>query len=94
MYSVKAQVLNTFSVPATEKYPASWKVQLLGDNHFQDGQVKKEMLTLNVPESIFSSLQDKAGKIVSLPVSFFVSNGRLQTIFPKNIKLPEVKVAA
>jgi spore coat polysaccharide biosynthesis protein SpsF (cytidylyltransferase family) len=84
MYNVTAQVLNTFYTEASEKYDESFKVQLLGDNPLKDGQIKKEMLTLSVPEKIYNSLKDQIGKTVSLPVGFFVSNNRLTPFYPKN----------
>ncbi len=84
MYNVKAQVLNSFHSPASEKYPESFKVQLLGDSPLKDGQVKKEMLTLSVPEKIFNSLKGQEGKNVTLPIGFFVSNNRLTPFYPKN----------
>jgi len=88
MYSVKAQVLNLFHSEATEKYAESFKVQLLGDVPLKDGQVKKDMLTLNVPQEIYNSLQGQEGKTVSLPIGFFVSNNRLTPFFPKSATLP------
>lgn len=87
MYSVKAQVLNLFHSAATEKYDESFKVQLLGDVPLKDGQVKKDMLTLNVPQEIYNSLQGQEGKTVTLPIGFFVSNNRLTPFFPKTAKL-------
>ncbi len=84
MYSVNAQVLNRFHTPATEKYPESFKVQLLGDNPLKDGQVKKDMLTLSVPENIYKSLANQEGKTITLPVGFFVSNNTLTPFYPKN----------
>jgi len=84
MYRVNAQVLNSFHSPETEKYPESFKIQLLGDNPLQDGQVKKEMLTLTVPKDVYNSLKSKEGKTVTLPIGFFVSNNRLTPFYPKN----------
>jgi len=84
MYSVNAQIINSFHSPATEKYPESFKVQLLGDNPLQDGQTKKEMLTISVPEKIYRNLSGQEGKNVTLPIGFFVSNNRLTPFYPKN----------
>jgi len=89
MYQVTAQVLNLFHSPATEKYDESFKVQLLGDVPLKDGQVKKDMLTLSVPAEVYNSLQGQEGKIISLPIGFFVSNNRLMPFFPKSATLPE-----
>lgn len=84
MYKVSGTIINAFHSPATEKYEASYKVQLLGDNPLIDGQVKKEMLTLNVPLSIFDKLKPAIGQIVTLPIGFYIKNGLLVTFFPKH----------
>jgi len=92
MYSVRAQVLNVFTSPASEKYPESFKVQLLGDMAMKDGQVKKDMLTLSVPQDVFNSLSGRIGDEVTLPIGFFVSNNRLTPFFPKSAKIKGQKV--
>lgn len=81
MFSANGQIINLFSSPASEKYEASFKVQLLGDMPMQDGQVKKEMLTLGVPKAVFDSLE--VGQEVMLPIGFYVKNGALITFYPK-----------
>jgi len=43
MYQVTGEILNLFSSPASDKYEASYKVQMLGETLTIDGQVKKEM---------------------------------------------------
>lgn len=87
MYSVKAQVINIFNVPASEKYEESYKVQLMGDTELKDGQIKKEMITLNVPLHVFTKLKEHVGKTVNLPISFYVSNNNLNPFFPKGATL-------
>jgi len=86
MYKVTAEVMNAFSVPASEKYEESFKIQLIGDTHMKDGQVKKEMLTLSVPSEVYIRLKGAIGKTVSLPVSFFVRNNQLNPFYPKSLK--------
>lgn len=86
MYKVTAEVMNAFSVPASEKYEESFKIQLIGDTHMKDGQVKKEMLTLSVPAEVYVKLKSAIGKTVSLPVSFFVRNNQLNPFYPKSAK--------
>lgn len=83
MFQATGQIINLFSSPATEKYEASYKVQLLGDMPMQDGQVKKEMLTLGVPKTVFDSFQGHVGQEVTLPIGFYVKNGVLVTFYPK-----------
>lgn len=87
MYKVTAQLINVFVVPASEKYPESFKLQLMSDTVFKDGQIKKEMLTLNVPSDIFIKCKEQIGKIVTLPIAFFVSNNTLNPFFPKEASL-------
>jgi hypothetical protein len=84
MYQVKGQIINLFQSPASEKYEAAYRVQILGDMPMMDGQVKKEMLTLNVPKPVFDSLQGKSGKEISLPIGFYIKNGQLVTFYPKH----------
>jgi hypothetical protein len=84
MYKVTAEVIHAFSVPASEQYDESFKVQLMGDNHLKDGQVKKEMLTLSVPKEIYEQLKGQSGKTVTLPVSFFVRGNQLTPFYPKS----------
>ena len=84
MYQVTGEILNLFNSPKSEKYDASYKVQLLGETLTIDGQVKKEMITLNVPQSVYNSLQGQTGKTATLPIGFYVKNGNLITFFPKS----------
>lgn len=84
MYQVTGQIINLFNSPASEKYEASYKVQVLGDMPLVDGQVKKEMLTLKVPRPVFDSLQGRTGETVTLPIGFYVKNNILVTFFPKH----------
>lgn len=83
MFKVTGEIINLFDSPANEKYAATFKVQLLGENRLPDGQVKKEMLTLSVPRSVYDSLTGQVGAEVTLPVGMFVKNGQLNVYFPK-----------
>jgi hypothetical protein len=84
MFSLKAEVVNAFSVPPSEKYPeASFKVQFLGDQLTKDGQIRKELVTMGIPFEAYNVLKDKSGQVVSIPVGLFVSDGRIQPFFPK-----------
>lgn len=84
MYNVTGEILNVFYSPASEKYEASYKVQLLGESPMVDGQVKKEMLTLNVPKEIFSNLKNHVSETITLPIGFYVKNNQLVTFYPKH----------
>lgn len=85
MFNATGQIINLFKNPASEKYEASYKVQILGDMPLVDGQVKKEMLTLNVPLSVFNSLQGRTGEEVTIPIGFYVNkSGSLVTFYPKH----------
>lgn len=86
MFKISGQITNTFTIPKSEKYDESFKVQLLGDQTTKDGQVRKEMVTLNVPENVYQQLTSKVGQPVELPVGLFVSNGRLQVFFNQKTK--------
>lgn len=83
MYTLTAEIMNAFSVPASEKYPESWKLQLMGDTNTRDGQIRKEMITLSIPFEMYQELKDKTGETVTLPVSFFVRGNQLNPFYPK-----------
>lgn len=84
MFSMKAEVINTFSVPPSEKYPEeAYKVQFVGDQLTRDGQIRKEMVTMGIPFEAFNVLKAKVGQVVRIPIGLFVSNGRIQPFFPK-----------
>mgnify|MGYP003376954987 CR=1 FL=1 len=85
MYKVTGEVINAFKSEKTEKYDESFKVQLLGDSPLVDGQVKKEMLTLNVPQPIYDQLKSQIGKVVTVPIGFYVKNNLLVTFYPKHV---------
>lgn len=84
MFQVNGQISNLFFSPKNEKYEESYKVQILGEMLTQDGQVKKEMLTLNVPLAVYNSLKGRENEDITLPIGFYVSNGKLVTYFPKS----------
>jgi len=84
MFNVTGKIMNVFSSAATEKYDASYKVQILGETDLPDGQCKMEMLTLNVPKTIYDSLQGQEGQEITLPIGFYVKNNQLITFYPKN----------
>lgn len=83
MFQIKAQILNTFTVPASETKPEKFKVQLIGDCVTKDGQIRKDMLTLSCPADVYSQLEKRTGQIVTIPVGVFVADGRIQPYFPK-----------
>lgn len=84
MFSMKAEVINAYSVPPSEKYPEeAYKVQFVGDQLTRDGQVRKEMVTMGIPFEAFNVLKGKVGQVVSIPIGLFVTNGRIQPFFPK-----------
>ena len=85
MFSVQGQIINTFSSPASEKFPTpSYKVQLLGEQMTRDGQIRKEMLDLVIPPEVFNSIQGQVGRHVRIPVGLFVSDkGGIRAFFPK-----------
>lgn len=84
MYQVTGNIINVFSAPKTEKFEESFKVQVLGDSLTVDGQVKKDLITLNIPKPVFDSLQGRQGEEITLPIGFYVKSGNLVTYFPKS----------
>lgn len=84
MYQVTGQLINLFNSPATEKYEAAYRIQILGDMLTRDGQVKKEMITLNIPLPIFDSLRGEEGNVITLPIGFYAKDGKILTYCPKS----------
>ena len=77
MFSMKGQVINTFTVAPSEKYPQeAYKVQFMGDQLTRDGQVKKELVTMGIPQEAFVKLEKLIGQVVSIPIGLFVTNGQ------------------
>ena len=95
MFTVKGTVLNTFTVPGSEKYPETkYNVQILGKEATKDGQIRNGLVSFSVPFDCFKKLADLVGAEVSFPVGIFVSSGRLQTFFPKSVKPDEITILA
>ena len=86
MFSINGQIINAFTVPKSEKYDESFKVQLLGDQITNAGQLRKEMVTLSVPRDVFNDLQSQVGHEVTLPVGIFARNGQLNVFFNQKEK--------
>lgn len=93
MFSVTGVVLNTFTVPGSEKYPdTKYNVQILGKEATKDGQIRNGLVSFSVPSDCFKKLADLVGSEVSFPCGLFVTAGRLQPFFPKSVKPDEIKV--
>lgn len=93
MFSVKGTVLNTFTVPGSEKYPEKkYNVQILGKEATKDGQIRNGLVSFSVPPDCFEKLADLVGEEVSFPIGLFVTAGRLQTFFPKSVKPDEITI--
>ena len=95
MYKLEGELINCFRQPASDKYPESFKVQILGETTTQAGEVKKEMLTLSASAEQWEALKGRVGRPVSVPVGLFVKNGALYAYIPKNasVTLPEAAAA-
>ena len=94
MFSVHGQIINTFYIQASEKYPEpSYKVQLLGENIMKDGQCRKEMLDLSIPVEVYNSLIDRIGEQVQLPVGLFADKGTIRAFFPKGVNSNDLALA-
>lgn len=82
MYQITATLINSFIKEKTEKYDASFKLQLLGDTWLKDGQVKKEVVTLSVPQKMYQRYQGQIGTEITLPLAFFARNNSVVPFFP------------
>lgn len=81
MFNITGLITNTFTIPKSEKYDESFKVQLLGDQITKDGQVRKEMVTLSVPKIVYEDMTQKVGTEVILPIGLFVSSNKLNVFY-------------
>lgn len=91
MLSCVATLIAVFTVPASDKYPASWKIQLLGDNALKDGQYRKDLVTLSVPQEVHDKLDTHIGETVTVPISCF-SEKPVNYFYPKGSGLSGVSV--
>ena len=82
MYEITATLINTFIKEKTDKYPASYKLQLLGDTFLKDGQLKKDIVTLSVTPEIYQEYDSQIGTEITLPVAFFARDNVVQPFFP------------
>lgn len=87
MFSVTGLLMNTFHQPATDKYDESFRIQILGDQITQGGEIRKELLTLSVPAQVYDSFKASLGQPVTLPVGLFASGNRVQAFLPKNVNV-------
>ncbi len=91
MFYAKATLENCFTTDATEKYPESFKIQLLGDVHTKNGQKKRELITLNVTRDIYNSLTGRVGENITVPIGAFSEKNSsvVHFFFPKGTPLPQ-----
>ena len=84
MYKLEGELINCFRVPASDKYPESYKVQVLGETTTQAGETRKEMLTLSVSSAQWEALKTRVGRPVSVPIGIFVKGGVMHAYVPKD----------
>ena len=94
MYRLDGELINCFRQPASDKYPESYKVQILGETTTQAGEVRKEMLTLSASAEQWEALRGRVGKPVSVPIGLFVKGGSLYAYIPKNASVASLGAAA
>lgn len=83
MFQVKGIVQNVFNKPSTEKFDATYKVQLLGELPLPDGQIQNELITLNVPPPVYDIVSKHMGEEITLPIGFYIKDSKMVTFFPK-----------
>lgn len=65
-----------------EIYPASKKVQLMTQTSEKGGGIRSDLVTLKLPDNF--DFKGKEGEEVTIPVSAFASNGRIQFFIPQS----------
>jgi len=82
MLTLNGQVINVFEQPAyTDKKtgevsPAKHRVQIMAENHLQNGQPRMELVNLTVDDP--SPYQKAIGRSVRVPVGAFAAAGSIQ----------------
>lgn len=87
MYRLEGKVVNCFRQPASEKFPESFKVQIMGEMATQAGELRMEMLTLSATPQQWNALKIRQGAAVSIPVGLFVKGGALHAYIPKQAEI-------
>ncbi|WKZ14037.1 MAG: hypothetical protein QY317_08960 [Candidatus Jettenia caeni] len=95
MYYVSGEVINYFSVEETKGkdgkvYPASDKLQLLGEVETKSGDIKKELLTFVVPGHWKPRIKEILGKKVFFPIQLYVSENRISPFVGSSAAFPKV----
>lgn len=90
MLNLVGQVLHTFVSPKGKdregsEYGGDDKVQILGDVHLPNGEIKKDLLTLKAHDS--SLFDNFVGKKITIPVGVYSpSKGNIIYFIPKTAK--------
>ena len=87
MYRLDGELINVFRQPASEKFPESYKVQILGETTTPAGETRKEMLTLSASFEQWEFLKSRLGRPVSVPVGLFVRGRALCAYIPKDASM-------
>lgn len=91
MFTLKGQIVNVFVSPkgvskkTGEEYGGQDKVQILGDIPLEDGQFRKEMVTLTTNQG--RDLDDAVGRSVVAPVAFYSVRGVVGFYIPKGSQI-------
>ncbi|UJS18626.1 MAG: hypothetical protein L3J17_06110 [Candidatus Jettenia sp.] len=95
MYYVSGEVINYFSTDETKGkdgkvYPASDRLQILGEVETKSGDVKKELITFVVPVHWKARIKEIIGKKVFFPVQLYVSESRISPFIGSSAAFPKV----
>lgn len=86
LFSLTGQVVNVFTAPKVVKedgtsYGGQDKVQILGDIPLQEGQTRKDIITLTTSQG--AELQKAIGSTVVAPVGFYAKGSVISFFIPK-----------
>ena len=91
MFTVTAQVVHVFRTPEKtnketgEVWGGQDKVQLLGDMPLQNGEYKKEMITLTTDQGAI--LEKAVGRTVTVPVLAYAKASQVYHYIPKGAQI-------
>lgn len=69
MISLNGTLINCFKTPAKAEIGEKDKIQILGDVMLPNGSLKKDLITITVPDA--SEYEDRQGKEISVGVGVF-----------------------
>ncbi len=91
MFTLNGEIVHVFVSPkgvnkkTGEEYGGQDKVQILGNIPVDNGQFRKEIVTLTTDQG--KALENSLGRFVSAPVASYARNGNIQHYIPRGSQI-------